>query len=70
MNDSLVNFRNSLGLTQQEMARYIGSTLSHYSKIELGIRNPSYNFLVKFKEKFSDVKIDEIFLVNTITFSE
>lgn len=61
MNDSLVNFRNSLGLTQQEMARYLGSTLSHYSKIELGIRNPSYNFLVKFKEKFSDVKVDEIF---------
>ena len=61
MNDSLVNFRNSLGLTQQEMARYLGSTLSYYSKIELGIRNPSYNFLVKFKEKFPDVKVDEIF---------
>ncbi|MEN8077632.1 helix-turn-helix transcriptional regulator [Clostridioides difficile] len=64
MNYSLVNFRNSLGLTQQEMAKYIGSTLSHYSKIELGIRNPSYNFLVKFKEKFSDAKIDEIFFNN------
>lgn len=64
MNDSLVNFRNCLGLTQQEMAKYLGSTLSHYSKIELGIRNPSYNFLVKFKEKFPDVKIDEIFFNN------
>lgn len=61
MNDSLVNFRNYLGLTQQEMAKYLGSTLSHYSKIELGIRNPSYNFLVKFKEKFPDIKVDEIF---------
>lgn len=64
MNDSLVNFRNSLGLTQREMAQYLGSTLSHYSKIELGIRNPSYNFLVKFKKKFSDVKLDEIFFNN------
>lgn len=35
MNDSLVNFRNSLGLTQREMAKCLGSTLSHYSKIEL-----------------------------------
>lgn len=61
MNNSLVDFRNSLGLTQQEMAKYIGTTLSHYSKIELGLRNPSYNFLVKFKEKFCDSNIDEIF---------
>lgn len=64
MNASLVNFRNSLGLTQREMAQCLGSTLSHYSKIELGIRNPSYNFLVKFKKKFSDVKLDEIFFNN------
>lgn len=61
VNNTLVNLRNNLGLTQQEMARFIGTTLSYYSKIELGIRNPSYNFLVKFKEKFSDVEIDEIF---------
>lgn len=61
MNNSLVNFRNNLGLTQQDMARYVGTTLSHYSKIELGLRNPSYNFLVKFKEKFCDADIDEIF---------
>jgi putative transcriptional regulator len=64
MNDSLVNFRNSLGLTQREMAKCLGSTLSHYSKIELGIRNPSYNFLVKFKKNFSNVGVDEIFFSN------
>lgn len=64
VNNTLVNFRNNLGLTQQEMARFIGTTLSYYSKIELGIRNPSYNFLVKFKEKFSDIEIDEIFFNN------
>lgn len=51
----------TLGLTQQEMAKYIGTTLSYYSKVELGVRNPSYNFLVKFKSKFNDINIDEIF---------
>lgn len=61
MENSLVNFRITLGLTQQEMAKYIGTTLSYYSKVELGVRNPSYNFLVKFKSKFNDINIDEIF---------
>ena len=61
MKETLVNFRNKKGLTQQEMAVMLGTTLSYYSKIELGIRNPSYNFLVKFKKHFSNEKIDEIF---------
>lgn len=61
MENSLVNFRITLGLTQQEMAKYIGTTLSYYSKVELGVRNPSYNFLVKFKSKFNNINIDEIF---------
>ena len=64
MKNSLVNFRVNLGLTQQEMAKYLGTTLTYYSKIELGIRNPSYNFLVKFKKNFSTAKIDEIFFAN------
>lgn len=64
MKNSLVNFRVNLGLTQQEMAKYLGTTLTYYSKIELGIRNPSYNFLVKFKKNFSNAKIDEIFFAN------
>lgn len=64
MNNSLVNFRITLGLTQQEMAKYLGTTLSYYSKVELGLRNPSYNFLVKFKNKFVDSDIDKIFFTN------
>lgn len=63
MNNSLVNFRNNIGLTQKEMAMKLETTLSYYSKIELGIRNPSYNFLVKFKKKFRTTKIDEIFFI-------
>lgn len=61
MNINLVNFRNEKMLTQKEMANLLGTTLSYYSKIELGLRNPSYNFLDKFKTQFNDSCVDEIF---------
>lgn len=61
MNINLVNFRNGRALTQKEMACILGTTLSYYSKIELGLRNPSYNFLDKFKNNFNDACVDDIF---------
>jgi len=64
MNESLVNFRNCKNLTQRNMAESIKTTLSYYSKIELGLKNPSYNFIVKFKLAFPNAKIDEIFFKN------
>lgn len=66
MNDNLVNFRNNLALTQKQMADKLGTTLSYYSKIELGLRNPSYNFLEKFKNIFSDVCVDDVFFNNSL----
>ena len=53
--------REELGLKQKEMAEKAGTTLSYYSKIELGLRNPSYNFMEKFKANFGDACVDEIF---------
>ena len=35
--------------------------IKYYSKIELGLRNPSYNFMEKFKANFGDACVDEIF---------
>lgn len=61
MNSGLVEFRVKNELTQQEMARKIGVTSTFYTKIEQGMRNPSYNFLSKFKKAFKNVDIDEIF---------
>ena len=55
--NTLVNFRNINKLTQKQMAERLGITLTLYSKIELGLRNPSYNFLVKFKQ----ADVDSIF---------
>ncbi|MGG7191167.1 helix-turn-helix domain-containing protein [Clostridium paraputrificum] len=46
------------------MADKLGTTLSFYTKVELGVRNPSYNFLIKFKEAFPNESIDDIFFRN------
>ena len=59
--NTLVNFRNLNKLTQKQMAERLGITLTLYSKIELGLRNPSYNFLVMFKQAFKEADVDSIF---------
>lgn len=59
-NIGLIGFRETLNKTQDEMAELLDVSVSFYSKIELGERNPSYNFIRKFKEKF-DANVDEIF---------
>jgi len=58
---TLSEFRKGQGLTQVEMAEVLEVSFSHYSKIEAGIRNPSYNFIVRLKVKFPDIKVDDIF---------
>lgn len=65
----LVNFRVKNSLTQKEISKRIGTTLTFYSKVELGIRNPSYNFIQKFKSAFPEANIDEIFfkIVNHVS---
>jgi len=61
-NMGLIIFRESINKTQDEMAKILGVSSSFYSKIEMGARNPSFNFIKRFKEKF-DCNIDEIFLL-------
>ena len=59
--NTLVDFRNLNHLTQKQMAEKYAITLALYSKIELGLRNPSYTFLVKFKQAFQEADVDSIF---------
>jgi len=61
MGNLLSEFRTKNSYTQKVMAEKLNTTLSFYSKIECGDRNPSYNFLSKFKETFPKEKIDDIF---------
>lgn len=65
-NNYLIKLRKREGLTQEEFANKLEITLSHYSKIEVGKRNPSYNFLKKFKIAFPKESIDEIFFISNI----
>jgi len=58
---TLSEFRKSKKLTQHEMSELIEVSFSHYSKIELGVRNPSYNFITLFKRKFPDGDIQDMF---------
>lgn len=58
---SLKEFRDNLGLTQNQMADEIGVSKSYYSKVESGFQKPSFGFLRKLKSRFSDVDIDEMF---------
>ena len=48
-NASLIEFRKSLNLKQNEIAKEIGVSPSYYYKVESGYQNPSYEFLAKFK---------------------
>lgn len=67
MKSKLIEFRKSLNLTQKEFSNKIGITLTYYSKIELGQRNPSYNFLNKLKNAFPNISIDNIFFESNHT---
>lgn len=58
---TLKEFRRKKGLDQSSIAKIIGVSVSYYSKVETGYRNPSYDFLKKFKEGFPNVSIDKIF---------
>ncbi|MBB6622544.1 helix-turn-helix domain-containing protein [Clostridium gasigenes] len=60
MRNNLISFRKGLSLSQVEMAGSLGISTSFYIKIELGERNPSFNFLCKFKNSFN-CSIDGIF---------
>lgn len=60
--NKLINFRKSIRKTQEEMASAWGISISHYKKIECGIKNPSLSKIKLFKIKFPQANIAEIFL--------
>ena len=61
-NNNMKEFRKSHNLTQEQMARMLDITLSHYEKIEYGQRFPSGKLLKKIKSLFPKFSVDKIFL--------
>lgn len=61
MNEVLKEFRTSKMMSIKVMAKEIGVSKSYYEKIEYGERQPSYNFILKFVNRFPDANTDMIF---------
>ncbi len=59
--NKLIEFRINLNKSTTEMAAIIGVSKSYYEKIEYEDRNPSYNFITKFKAAFPNADVDSIF---------
>lgn len=54
-------FRQEIKLTQQQMAKSIGVSLSMYEKVERGSIKASRNFIDALKHKYPHVDINYIF---------
>lgn len=59
--ENLKSVRLSHDLSQADMARELGVSLSLYTKVELGIVPASRAFMEKFKSRFPNESIDFIF---------
>lgn len=57
----LIFWRIEKRLKQKDIAERLGVTNGHYSSIEKGITNPSYEILVKFQEEFGVTDILSLF---------
>ena len=62
--ENLKAFRKEKGLTQEEMAKKLGITLSMYEKVECGRVGASAAFMRRLKAAFPDANIDFLFFVN------
>lgn len=54
-------FREEKGLTQNDFAKNINISVSFYTKIETGIRKPSYGFITKLKRVYPDFDVNVFF---------
>lgn len=60
----LREFRNSLGISTHTIATTLGISNSLYTQVELGFKNPSYNFIRRLKSKYPQYDAN-LFFVST-----
>lgn len=58
---NLIFWRIEQRLRQKDMCERLGVTSSHYSNLERGISDPSYDLLVRFQETFKVDNVLELF---------
>ena len=61
MRERLKEFRQSVGLSQEQIARALGVSTSLYLKVERGLVPPSRAFMQKIKAMCPEISIDEMF---------
>lgn len=59
--ETIKQFREQLGLTMEEQAKRLEMSVSMYEKIEYGYREPSKNFIEKFKTVYPYIDINIFF---------
>ena len=57
----LKDFRKQYGYSREQMARMLDISTSLYNKIEFGQRQPSQNFMTKFKAAFPSFDMNIFF---------
>ena len=62
--EKLKEFRKGKKLSQKSMAKLLGITLSMYEKVESGRVGASAAFMRRFKLKFPDQSVDDIFFAS------
>lgn len=62
MREKLKSLRLENELTQEELAKKVGITRSHYTKIEVGRGNPSLPVAIKIKEVLNYIN-DDLFVM-------
>ena len=60
----LIDIRIKNNMTQQDMADFLEVSFSYYTKIEKGLKTPSYNFLIKLKKKFPELDMNIFLIIN------
>lgn len=56
----MIELRRRLGKSQDQMARYVGISVSHWRQIELGGRTPSLELAAKIA-RAANTTIDDLF---------
>lgn len=59
----LIELRRQLGKSQDQMARYVGISVSHWRQIETGYRTPSLDLAAKIAHMLGRT-VDELFVVD------
>ena len=57
----LKSFRHQSGLTQRQMAEALNLSYGYYRQMENDFRKPSFEILVRIKEKFREIDMNKLF---------